>query len=106
MKLCKDCKHARFPHPMDAWLGVTYFAPMCGHPNAPVEPVQGALIATCAVARGCGEFSLAHLAVPECGPEAKLFEERPPKVEVSPSVCFEKYQADTDKSWWRRVFGG
>lgn len=73
MKLCKDCKHARLPN--QTWgLSNYYPVPMCAHPSAPRDCVEGRLEVTCAGARGITQFLPTN---PFCGKDAKLFEEKP-----------------------------
>lgn len=103
MKLCKDCKHAHFPHPLE-YAVVGYFMPMCKHPSAPREPVRGALTATCEAARGHGEYRIERLDMLACGPDAKLFEARPPAPLPNQIVSVEA--PEPRKGWLDRLFGG
>jgi hypothetical protein len=70
MKLCKDCKHVLLPpHPLANFAyGHVVAFPMCAHPTATVDPVYGHTIEKCEMAR----------MGPNCGPDAKLFEQAPP----------------------------
>jgi len=114
MKLCKDCKHARFPHPMDALLGVSYCQPMCAHPDAPREPVLGHLTLTCSAARGAfvsyDASKGARMPLVICGDDAKLFEQReadPREHEsTNPMVVLQQAGSETRKGWIERLLGG
>ena len=82
-KLCKDCKHALWPHPLQQLSGNFYGTPMCSHPDADRSMVTGCLTTTCATARGdLGVMISSSRTI--CGPQAKLFEQRPPEVPVEP----------------------
>jgi hypothetical protein len=72
---------------------------MCGHPSAPRSPVDGSALATCSNARGEGLILRAETEVLDCGPDAKLFEQREPAVSIlAPPTTEElaRLQADID----------
>lgn len=107
MKLCKDCKHAlmQHPHQLQQISGEYYGVPMCAHPDAPRNCVDGRLEATCFVARGVVQ----SLQQPTfCGPDAKLFEEKPapePAPDAGATVYDEWAQKTIERSWICRLFG-
>lgn len=114
MKLCKDCKYMVMPNLLEnAYAGCrAYYVPMCGHPDAPRSLVDGALQKSCHMARG---EDLRNPATEPCGPDAKLFEKRPPKTQT---VTWSQLMDPNDfgssmgfapipsRPWWRRIFGG
>lgn len=109
MKLCKDCKHSVWPHPLAALYGTTtYLVPMCGHPDARRSLVNGDLLDTCAGARE--EANYMPLAEPGCGRDATRFEERPraPKEEpiLMGSYAAIDVERPAERSLWTRIFGG
>lgn len=110
MKLCKDCRHSVWPDPIAALYGQgTYIEPMCGHPSEPREPVRGSLTGSCYKARGVGLLLLSDLDRLACGPDAKLFEERPPKIVGTVRSMTRDELAEIyppRKSWIARMFGG
>ncbi|MGG1948989.1 hypothetical protein AB1286_29985 [Trinickia sp. NRRL B-1857] len=112
MKLCKDCKHVAMPNPLaNANAGYPpYVMMMCGHPSAPSSPVDGRALATCSQARGEGQFLREAVEVLDCGPDAKLFEQREAEApgigQMVPVLVNEQFGAEAAKPWWRRVFGG
>lgn len=61
MKLCKDCKH------FEPIVGYA----LCDHPSVKHSSIDGSAVTLCQLARGEGYGA--------CGPEAKLFEQKPPK---------------------------
>jgi hypothetical protein len=99
MKLCKDCKHfKKFLH----------FS-LCDHPSVEHSVINGAAILECPRARAP--------AYGECGPDAKLFEQREPVPVGRPGEVAqvlaqvledsELWNAMIDRRpWWRRIFGG
>ena len=105
MKLCKDCKHARFQNPYANAIPVLRgapirTAPMCGSPSAPSDFVWGEPMYS------CEEMRRPDL-VGFCGEDAKLFEERPAP-EPSPdagSIVYMQPQEDLKRSWIARIFG-
>ena len=105
MKLCKDCKHARFPNLYAnafPFLGGAPIltAPMCAHPSAPKDFIWGEPGFSCAEMRNP---KLAGL----CGEDAKLFEERPAP-EPAPdagSITYEQPEPQNSLSWIARFFG-
>lgn len=111
MKLCKDCKHSVWPIPGASFVAVSGLR-MCGHPDAPRSLVDGALQKSCHMARG---EDLRNPATEPCGPDAKLFEKRPPKTQT---VTWSQLMDPNDfgssmgfapipsRPWWRRIFGG
>jgi len=113
MKFCKDCKHAAIPNALVQAYSQSVVWPMCGHPDAPREVIYGRLSLTCEEARG------AQIAGPNgrtsiCYPNAKLFEQVPPPVQIYvdpfPYATEEEFVASMKgpsliKKIWRRIFG-
>lgn len=104
MKLCKDCKHAHMPHPLQQISGSYYGVPMCAHPEAPRDCVEGRLAATCAGARGIAQLLQIR---PFCGEDAKLFEEKPAPEPAPDAGSFVWVQSEPDLKlgWLARLFG-
>lgn len=73
MKLCKDCKH------------VEYYGygrqPMCEHPKAPIDPVNGAKDGSCSLMRS------RNCTIEQCGIDGDWFEQAAPKQFSDPSPC-------------------
>lgn len=90
MKLCKDCKH------------VEYYGygrrPMCIHPKAPVDPVNGEKDGSCSLMRS------RNCCIPQCGYEGDWFEQAPPP-EQQPSPIVDLPPPDIRVGFWQRIFG-
>lgn len=89
MKLCKDCKHAAIGFGLPA---------LCGHPNAERDLVYGWTTVKCWDDRGKDGA---------CGPDAKLFEEKPapePAPEAG-SIVWVQAEPDRKLGWFARLFG-
>lgn len=93
MKLCKDCKHALMPNPYRQLRQfVRYFPdPMCCHPSAGWNVVDGSPVMECERMRG---KEVSHQGELICGHGAKLFEERAAQAVVEPERT--PYYASTD----------
>lgn len=96
MKLCKDCKHVAMPSSpyMNIGMGNGYKEPMCGHPSAPRNLVDGALARTCASCRTGATDDY-------CGREGRMFEDGP-----APRPFFiVETSAPPRRTFWQRLFG-
>ncbi|MBB5509579.1 hypothetical protein [Paraburkholderia atlantica] len=106
MKLCKDCKHAVLPHPLQMLYGQGYVQAMCGHPEAKRSVVDGSLEVSCVMARGDGAMGATSLSV--CGRDAKLFEQAPPpepQPELNSYAVVPMPVERDSRPFWRRLFG-
>jgi hypothetical protein len=108
---CKDCKHCAMPNPLaNAYVGYpAYAVPMCAHPSAPRSPVDGRALATCSNARGEGLILRAETEKLDCGPDAKLFEQREPEPEHVPQPEKSNTQERPPGFWdacLSAIFGG
>lgn len=94
MKLCKDCKHVLMYHPMHQdFTGRA----MCGHPEAPTDPVFGLKYGSCSLMRS------RNCLIAQCGFDGDWFEQAQtpePQPEMKPYVVAETV---IERSAWERV---